>query len=95
MTYKNYYKVLGIKRTASTKEIKERFVKIIKILDPNKNADNPKVQEKYREVIEAYKVLGNLERRLKYAQIFHTNKSFQDRLAVKDYEYRKENKIKM
>lgn len=94
MTIKNYYKVLGVKRTASTAAIKDRFKKLIKILDPNKHPNNPKVHEKYREVIEAYKVLGNLETRLEYAQLFHTNKSFQDRLAVRDYEYRKANKIK-
>ena len=94
MKVKNYYKILGVKKTASTADIKDRFKKMVKLFDPNKHPNNKKVEIKYRELIEAYKVLGNLESRLEYAQLFHTDRLFQEKVAITDYQFRKANKVK-
>ena len=95
MKLKNYYKVLGVKRTASTAEIRKRFKELAKLYHPDRNRESKVLQVKFAEVCEAYKVLGNLDKRLEYSQKLHANKINQQLIALKDYEYRKKNNIKL
>lgn len=65
MQYKDYYKILGVSRDASTEEIRKAYRKLAKQYHPdiNKSAG---AEEKYKEINEAYEVLKDKEKREKY-----------------------------
>jgi curved DNA-binding protein CbpA len=67
MVVKDYYKVLGVERTASAKDIKIAYYKLIKKYHPDLYPNNPVNHEKFREIVEAFRVLGNLDNRLQYS----------------------------
>ena len=67
MNYKNYYDVLGIPKNAPEKDIKSAYRKLARKWDPDANPDNAAAaEEKFKEVQEAYEVLGDSEKRKKY-----------------------------
>src|SRR5476651_1658487 len=66
MDYKDYYKVLGVKKDASTDEIKKAYRKLAVKSHPDKNPGNKAAEEKFKEANEANEVLGNPEKRKKY-----------------------------
>lgn len=63
--YKDYYKILGVARQASDKEIKSAFRKLAKKYHPDVN---PKASEQFKELNEAYEVLSDPDKRQKYDQ---------------------------
>jgi molecular chaperone DnaJ len=63
---KDYYKVLGVPKDASSADIKKAFRKLAKTHHPDSNADNPKAAEKFKEVSEAYDVLSDDAKRKEY-----------------------------
>ncbi len=66
MNYKDYYKTLGVNKDASQAEIKKAYRKLASKYHPDKNPDDKTAEEKFKEVSEAYKVLGDPEKRKKY-----------------------------
>jgi len=66
MEFKDYYKILGVKKTASDVEIKKAYRKLARKFHPDLNKDNPKSGEKFKEINEANEVLSNPENRKKY-----------------------------
>lgn len=70
---KDYYKTLGVSRTASDKEIKQAFRKLAKKLHPDANPDNPDAEARFKEINEAYEVLGDKEKRATYDQFGTVN----------------------
>ncbi len=66
MEYKDYYKILGVAKTASADEIKKAFRKLAVKYHPDKNQGDAKMEEKFKEVNEANDVLGDPEKRKKY-----------------------------
>jgi curved DNA-binding protein len=65
---KDYYKVLGVSRTASDKEIKQAFRRLAKQYHPDANPGDPSAEAKFKEINEAYEVLGDKEKRVQYDQ---------------------------
>ena len=66
MQYKDYYKILGVDKNASTDEIKKAYRKLAKKYHPDLNQGNKEAQEKFKDINEAYEVLGDENKRKKY-----------------------------
>ncbi|MBL8165700.1 MAG: J domain-containing protein [Anaerolineae bacterium] len=66
MASKDYYKILGVKRDANEKEIKQAFRKLAKKYHPDTNPDNPNAETRFKELNEAYEVLSDAEKRKNY-----------------------------
>jgi len=66
MDYKDYYKILGVAKSASQQEIKKAYRKRAAKYHPDKNPDDPGAEEKFKEVGEAYEVLKDPEKRKLY-----------------------------
>ncbi len=60
------YKILGVTKTASEKEIKSAYRKKAKLYHPDKNKDDKKAQEKFSEVTSAYELLSDKEKRAQF-----------------------------
>jgi curved DNA-binding protein len=65
---RDYYEVLGVSRGASDREIKRAYRQLVKKLHPDRNGDDPEALARFKEVSEAYEVLGDAERRALYEQ---------------------------
>ena len=66
MAYIDYYKVLGVEKTASQNDIKKAFRKLARKYHPDLNPDDPTAKDKFQEINEANEVLSDLEKRKKY-----------------------------
>jgi curved DNA-binding protein len=69
MEYKDYYKTLGVDKNASEKEIKSAFRKLARKYHPDVNPDDPQAETRFKEINEAYEVLGDSEKRAKYDRL--------------------------
>ncbi len=67
--YKDYYESLGVPRTASDEEIKKSFRKLARQYHPDVAKDKKKAEEKFKEINEAYEVLGDPAKRKKYDEL--------------------------
>ncbi len=68
MEYKDYYKVLGVSKSATKDEIKKAYRKLAVKYHPDKNKGNKQAEEKFKEINEANEVLSDDEKRKKYDQ---------------------------
>ena len=67
MNYKDYYQVLGVPKNAAEKDIKSAYRKLARKWHPDANPNNQKeAEEKFKELQEAYEVLGDSDKRKKY-----------------------------
>ncbi len=79
MDYKDYYKILGVDRKASQDEIKKAFRKLAMKYHPDRNKDNKQAEEKFKEINEAYEVLGDQQKRERYDQLGSSYSQWQQR----------------
>ncbi|WP_045211629.1 DnaJ C-terminal domain-containing protein [Desulfonatronovibrio magnus] len=66
MEYKDYYKILGVDKKASKEEMSKAFKKLAKKYHPDLNPNDPKAEDKFKEINEAYEVLKDPEKRKLY-----------------------------
>ena len=71
MSKKDYYEVLGVNRDASEEEIKKAYRKLAMKHHPDRNPDNPKAEEQFKEAKEAYETLSDGQKRAAYDQYGH------------------------
>jgi curved DNA-binding protein len=67
--FKDYYATLGVSKTASEKEIKQAFRKLARKHHPDVNPGDKVAEAKFKEINEAYEVLGDPEKRKKYDEL--------------------------
>jgi curved DNA-binding protein len=67
--YKDYYEILGVPRTASDVDIKKAFRKLARQYHPDVAKNKKQAEEKFKEVNEAYEVLGDAAKRKKYDEL--------------------------
>lgn len=63
---KNPYQTLGVKKSASPAEIKKSYRKLAKKLHPDRNPDNDKVADRFKQISAAYSILGDKKQRAKF-----------------------------
>jgi DnaJ-class molecular chaperone len=66
MENKDYYEILGVQRNATEEEIKKAYKKLALQYHPDKNPGNDVACEKFKEVAEAYSILGTSDKRKQY-----------------------------
>src|SRR5258708_24531995 len=68
-TNKDYYAVLGVSACATQDEIKKQYRKLAAKHHPDKNQGDPKAADRFKEISEAYQVIGDEEKRKQYDQM--------------------------
>ena len=71
MSKKDYYEVLGVNKDASEEEIKKAYRKLAMKFHPDRNPDNPKAEDHFKEAKEAYETLSDSQQRAAYDQHGH------------------------
>ena len=71
MAKKDYYEVLGVNKDASEEDIKKAYRKLAMKWHPDRNPDNPKAEEHFKEAKEAYEILSDAQKRAAYDQFGH------------------------
>ncbi|GAB3815143.1 DnaJ C-terminal domain-containing protein [Pontibacter rugosus] len=77
MEYKDYYKILGVDKKAAQSDIKKAYRSLAKKYHPDKNKDNKAAEDKFKDISEAYEVLGDEEKRRQYDQLGSNWRQFQ------------------
>jgi curved DNA-binding protein len=77
MEYKDYYKILGVSKTASEEEIKKAYRKLAMKFHPDRNPGDKSAEEKFKEINEAYEVLGDPQKRARYDQLGESYRQWQ------------------
>src|SRR5438094_2303638 len=67
--YKDYYKILGVSKNASEKEIRQAYRKLARQYHPDVNPNDKVAEEKFKEINEANEVLSDPEKRKKYYEL--------------------------
>jgi len=77
LDFKDYYSILGVSTQADISEIKKAYKKLAKKYHPDANPGNKDAEEKFKEISEAYHVLADPQKRLKYDQLRNNYQSWQ------------------
>ncbi|MEN6485495.1 MAG: DnaJ domain-containing protein [Syntrophobacteraceae bacterium] len=68
MSQKDYYQILGVPLEASPEDVKKAYRKLALETHPDRNPDDPRAEERFKEISEAYGVLGDSAKRSQYDQ---------------------------
>jgi curved DNA-binding protein len=77
MEYKDYYKILGVEKGATQSEIKKAYRKLAVKYHPDKNQGNKVAEDRFKQIGEAYEVLGDAQKRKKYDSLGQNWNNFQ------------------
>ena len=69
MAEKDYYEILGVKKTATEAELKKAYRELAKKYHPDKNKGNKEAENKFKEISEAYAVLSDKDKREQYDRL--------------------------
>ncbi|HCX65127.1 MAG TPA: molecular chaperone DnaJ [Eubacteriaceae bacterium] len=71
MSKRDYYEVLGLDKNAGEAEIKKAYRKLAMQYHPDRNPDDKEAEDRFKEVNEAYEVLGDADKKARYDQFGH------------------------
>ena len=69
MAEKDYYEILGVKKTATEAELKKAYRELAKKYHPDKNKGNKEAENRFKEISEAYAVLSDKDKRAQYDRL--------------------------
>lgn len=87
MAYIDYYKILGVERSATQDDVKKAYKKLARKYHPDLNPNDPDAHRKFQEINEAHEVLGDPEKRKKYDQ-YGENWKHADEFEAQRQQYR-------
>ena len=82
MAGKDYYKILGVSKTASADEIKKAYRKLAMKYHPDRNKDDKGAEARFKEISEAYAVLSDKDKRKQFDRF--GSEGFQNRFSQED-----------
>jgi molecular chaperone DnaJ len=71
MSKRDYYEILGVSKDTDDKDIKKAYRRVAMKYHPDRNSDDPKAEDKFKEASEAYEILMDSEKRAAYDQYGH------------------------
>src|SRR4249919_2732802 len=71
MAKRDYYEVLGVNRDCSEEDLKKAYRRLAMKWHPDRNPDNPKAEENFKEAKNAYEILSDAGKRAAYDQHGH------------------------
>src|SRR5258706_6829346 len=71
MSKRDFYEILGLAKNASDEDIKKAYRKLAMKHHPDRNPENPKAEEHFKEAKEAYEVLSDASKRAAYDRFGH------------------------
>jgi molecular chaperone DnaJ len=71
MSKRDYYEILGVEKNTDPKDIKKAYRRVAMKFHPDRNPDDPKAEDKFKEATEAYDVLMDAEKREAYNRFGH------------------------
>jgi len=77
MEYKDYYKILGVERSARAEEIRKAYRKLALKYHPDRNPGDKSAEERFKDINEAYQVLSDEQKRARYDQLGSAYSSWQ------------------
>jgi DnaJ-class molecular chaperone len=85
MQFKDYYQVLNVSRDASAEDVKKAFRRLALQYHPDRNPENVReAGEKFKEINEAYEVLGDEQKRWQYDRLTSFSSSPRGTMPVED-----------
>src|SRR5512140_2125832 len=79
MEYKDYYKVLGVERSASADDVRKAYRKLAMQYHPDRNPGDKQAEERFKEINEAYQVLSDPQKRARFDQLGSAYSNWQQR----------------
>jgi len=87
MDYKDYYKILGVERSAGAAAIRKAYRKLAMKYHPDQNPGDKQSEERFKELNEAYQVLSDDKKRARYDQLGSAYSNWQGRGAPGDFNW--------
>lgn len=87
MDYKDYYKIIGVERSASADEIRKAYRKLALKYHPDRNPGDKAAEDRFKDLNEAYQVLSDETKRARYNQLGSEYSSWQRRGGQGDFDW--------
>lgn len=87
MDYKDYYRILGVGRKASSDEIRKAYRKLAMQYHPDRNPGDGQAEERFKEINEAYQVLNDSQKRAHYDRLGSAYSTWQQRGAPGGFDW--------